>query len=291
MLARCLGVDDVDSPDLTLARTRFAEWRTTHPSLAVVDDLLELFEWTLAADHDAKDEVLAALVSVGQIEPCAITTVTWLLLPGATRLAQSLVSELGASRGLGYEEIDTLVASQLWIAASTLPPHRRTKVAAAILGNTRDSVLADIGAGEHGRRRDRAWTLATVVDPTEASETAAVMSIDGDVSAAQELLAFLTDAESAGVITTDDRRLLIDVAVEVDEQTLCGASSSAAAGGATSRCGLTTVAVAAAVGFRWSVSEGTVRRRVGRHLDDLSEFSRQVSASARTGGALSTVSA
>lgn len=154
MLAAALGVADVDAPDLQRARELFPSWRQEEPDLAVVDDLLDLYEWSLVVDHGAatKDRVLAALVRLRRQEPTATTAVAWLLLPGAVRLARSLLNLA--------PDIDELVAAHLWIAARTFDEARWPRVYGGILGQTRTAVHAELGVGSAARRRDRVWAIA-----------------------------------------------------------------------------------------------------------------------------------
>jgi hypothetical protein len=59
------------------------------------------------------------------------------------------------------DDIDGLVASQLWVEASAAYRLNTSNVAGAIVGQAEREVLADLGVGDKARRRDRAMTVAS----------------------------------------------------------------------------------------------------------------------------------
>src|SRR5689334_9459181 len=109
-LAKCLGVGDLDSPLMLAARAAWRRWCAEDPALGVVVELEELRDWTRQASRAAKDAVLARLAALTATEAEAVTTLAWLLVPGAARIAIEL-------RDL-HPDIDAMVAGQLWIEAS-----------------------------------------------------------------------------------------------------------------------------------------------------------------------------
>ena len=64
-VAMVLGVDDVDGPAMAEARQRWFGWVEEEPALPVVDDLLELRDWTRTAEPAASDLALRTLARVG----------------------------------------------------------------------------------------------------------------------------------------------------------------------------------------------------------------------------------
>jgi hypothetical protein len=77
--------------------------------LAVVDDLAGLQAWTRRAEREDKDRVRGRLAELARTKQAARTSLVWLLLPGAIRLAERLLDLT--------PEIDGLVAGQIWIDA------------------------------------------------------------------------------------------------------------------------------------------------------------------------------
>ena len=100
-VAMMLGVDDVEAPAMMAARNSWEFWTATDPLLGVVEDLLDLPEWTLDADPEPKDAVLRSLAKLGAADGgddhSATTALTWLLVPGAAALAYRL-SDLAHNR-------------------------------------------------------------------------------------------------------------------------------------------------------------------------------------------------
>ena len=153
-VAKCLGLDDVDGPAMAAAGVAWQRWCHQEPELAVVDDLLDLPDWTRRASTATKDGLLARLHRMAQDDAEAAVVLAWLLLPGATRLADSL-------RDLS-PDIDALTAGELWLRIRTEPAQRC--VAANILRAVRRSLLAELGHTEAAQRRDRTWASTTLCD-------------------------------------------------------------------------------------------------------------------------------
>jgi hypothetical protein len=258
-VAATLGVDDIDGPEMARARQRWDSWAAEERPLAAIGQLLDFRSWTRTADVSAKDEALRSLAKLGSAsgddDPAAITALTWVLVPGASLLAHRMV-DLATN-------IDELVAGHLWIAARTFAWDRRRCTAASILRDTLRSVQAELGVGEGARRQDRVWTRAICVDPFSPSWLHHPQVEIGD-DANAELLELLEAALSAGVITAQDEALLIELAAVSDEDGLPAGRG---------RAGLMTPSTSDAVALRWGLSSRTIRRRAGKAIDSLKEFS------------------
>jgi hypothetical protein len=251
-VADYFGLDDPESPLMTQARAGWARWSGSEPDLGVVGDLLDLRGWTRQAARADKDRVLARLAALAQSDQAARAALVWLLLPGAIRLADGL-------RDL-TPEIDELVAGQLWIEvtrAHRLPPRG---VAKATLNCTRREVLAELGVGCHGKLRDKVWSEAVLLDRFEER---AVLVEELQADSYDELVELFDAALRDNVIEGFDIWLLHELA------TVAMAEGAPMRRG---RCGLTSPAVVEAVAQRRHEAARTLRRRVGKALDMLTEY-------------------
>lgn len=256
-ITECLDVADVHSPTMSAARSGFQRWRDDELALNVVDDLIELRDWTLAASKVEANDVLRALAKIGHRDQAAHSALSWLLVPGGVRLASSL-------RSYG-PEVDPLVANQLWIAIVEHDWSRPTLVAPGVLRATKNAVFAELGIGNAARRADRAWASSVPVGER-------VLVDDQVEDPCAELNELLDSATAAGVITDFDRELLLDFALELDRQVLAGALPVS---GRRGRAGLNSRPVALIIGQRKGLSDGAVLSRVSRRLDRLSEFAKK----------------
>src|SRR3546814_5116033 len=134
------------------ARAAWQRWARERQDVAVVEDLVGWSEWALA-EPSAANCALGVLASSTESEPEAITALVWALLPGAEKVARRL-ADLS-------DDIDGLVASQLWVEASAAYRLTTPNIAGAIVGQTRREVLAELGVGHRAERRDRVMTHAT----------------------------------------------------------------------------------------------------------------------------------
>ncbi|MBD8605371.1 hypothetical protein IFT73_00775 [Aeromicrobium sp. CFBP 8757] len=260
-VAKMLGVDDVEGPAMTLARSRWIQWTTMEPELAVVDDPADLSSWTRSADYEATDRVLRTLAklgsSTGHADPAAITALTWALLPGAAKIAWDL-SDLSVT-------IDELVASHLWSTVKTFDWENRRSTAFSILRDTRKGVQAELGVGDGARRSGRTWMQSVCVDEDSPVWRRLFNTLveDEQDNPAADLLDLFSEAISAGVISKADRALLVDLAVAADSE-----NYSARRG----RAGMTGSAAVAAVATRHGLNPRTLRRRACLSLDRLAQF-------------------
>ena len=65
-VAKGLGLDDVDGPAMAAAGVAWQRWCHQEPDLAVVDDLLDLPDWTRRVSTATKDDLLARLSQLAQ---------------------------------------------------------------------------------------------------------------------------------------------------------------------------------------------------------------------------------
>lgn len=251
-VATCLGVDTLERPAMRWARDHWPQWCGIEPSLAVVADLVDLPCWLRPASREGRDAVLAALARVASRDPVAVSVITWLLVPGAVAVARQL-ADLSP-------DIDALVAGHLWLAARTYDGRPEHRVAATLLRRTRREVMAELGVGDAGMRRDRAWACAMPM-----ASVPEMPGADDDPDPERELADLLEEASEGGALTRADRLLLLDVAREA---TRLGVPSKRGRGG------LTTPSVAELVAEDHQASARTVRRRAGNALADLGVFAR-----------------
>lgn len=249
-VARRLGLQDCDGALMSEARAAWQRWARERQDVAVVEDLVDLTEWALA-EPTAANCVLGVLASITESDPEAITALLWALLPGAEKVARRL-ADLS-------DDIDGLVASRLWIEASSAYRLTTSKIAGAILGQTEREVLADLGVGDLAKRRDRAFTGATS-DPDLLGE---IPCVEQDLEPGPVLAELFHTGLEEGAINGLDYWLLWALAAEADRQ-----DAPAHRG----RLGLTAPAVVEAVADEANLAPRSLRRRAARALDRLIEY-------------------
>lgn len=250
-LAKYLDIDDLTSPPMVAAREAWRAWCRADVDLDVVGDLRDLPGWTRQAGVIQVDAVLSKLAARTAHDSAAVTTLVWLLLPGATRTANEFRAH--------HTDIDRLVAGQLWLEASRAHELDTGKVAATILGRTRRGVCAELGLGDAGRRRDRAW--ANVVGDERLGEWLVALERESDPQ--HELLELLRSAWLDKAIVAFDMLLLWDLA---------GAAHRLEAPAHRGRMGLTAPAVVEEVARDLELASRTLRRRASTALDRLREY-------------------
>jgi hypothetical protein len=254
-VAKCLGLDEADGPAMAAATVAWQRWCHQDPELAVVDDLLELPGWTRRATTAAKDVLLARLHRLATVDAEAATVLAWLLLPGATRLADNL-------RDLS-PDIDALIAAELWLQIRTRPADRC--VAASILRNVRRSLLAELGHADEAQRIDRAWANTTLCDnPEDLDLLAGVPDVHADAIFETSLL--MQSAVLGGLLSLTDASLLQALATAADER-----SAPARRG----RAGLTSPSVVEYVARHRPQSVRSIRRRASTLMDRLSRYAKE----------------
>ena len=257
-VARCLGVDDVDGPVMRDVRSRWLEWCEVNPVLAMVDDPVALPKVMRRSEPEQRDEVLGALIRAGVVEPSATIALVWLLTPGATKLAWRL-QDLS-------DEIDELVAGELWIQARGHDPEDARFIAAKILNRTEREVMVELGVGDLAKRRDPTWAKAVLTDRFDESIPDRGVDDQSDEDRARvELHLLLRRALDSGSLSDADRDLLLDLA---------HAATMLRAPLRRGRAGLTAPSVAQLVSESHTLAARTIRRHAADALDGLVEVAR-----------------
>jgi hypothetical protein len=255
-VATQLGLGDPESEVLAAARSRWPGWVSAHPVLGVVEDLLELPGWLRQADRDDADAVLLTLAQLsspdGGDDVAATGALAWVLLPGVSLLAARMFTLA--------PRIDQLLAAALWMEARTFPWQRGHRVAANILMNARKAVMRDLGIGAAA---DPTWARTFPAAPSERiweglPAVPAEPLEPSEASVRQGLAELLDWACAGGVITGEDRSLLVDVAQTADRQQTVRSGRGHA--------GLLGNDVSAEVAGRRGVAAITVRRRTSRAI-------------------------
>jgi hypothetical protein len=226
---------------------RWPSWVAAEPALASFSGLEAVAATAGDRAHLGRsDELLAALVRLGAADggndQDAAHAVALLLAKGADRLA-------GQLRNLS-DDIDQMVAGQVWLQIREFPWQRRRRaIAANILMDARRALLRDLGVDTRGCARGVVVILVdTTTDGVATSGGShALAEHDGDSGPADELIlaGVLEWATGTGVVTAADAAILLELASCEVAGTVRGLSSAAE---------INTVAT------RRGVNEKTVRR-------------------------------
>src|SRR5680860_1149128 len=154
-VARCLGVDDFDAPNMREVRAEWPGWQGIESTLVVVDDVKDLPGWMQQAQPADRDSVLAALRRLAEEDGRAFVVLAWLLVPGASLVARRLRRFV--------DTIDEIVAGQLWIQICDHDPSDDQYVAKKILSRVEREAKAELGVGDLAERRDPAWAATVLV--------------------------------------------------------------------------------------------------------------------------------
>ena len=184
-------------------------------------------------------------------DPNAITALVWALLPGAEKVSRRL-------RDLS-DDIDCLVASQLWMEAAAAHRLTTSNIAGAIIGQTQREVLADLGVGDRAARRDRAMAQA-MGEPDLLDDLVCIEPEDDPGPALAEI--FQTGHDE-GAVNGLDYWLLWALAAEADRQNVPAHRG---------RMGLTAPAVVEAVAAEANLAPRSLRKRAARALDRLTAY-------------------
>lgn len=264
-VATLLGLDESSDGLLEVARVRWPAWQERHPVLRDIDDLAALKAATRRLGPQASNELLLALAERGMPdggnEAAATATLVWLLLPGAGYMAGRLKREVPELR----EEIDQLVAGQVWIEGRTLRINwqRPTSCAATVLRNAERRIRLELGIHE---RSDRTRHRPVFIGAGSECEAAAAKVLEAphgmQVPAEVELRDLFEAAIRARDLSIVDTQLLLEVAQQADEVST----------GRNGRIdGLMSEAVCVAVAQRRGCSPRSVRRRTHAALAKLRE--------------------
>lgn len=222
------------------------EWTSLRPELAAVPDPTQLRRWLPRASASEADPVLYGLAWLASVEAgrdeLAAQVLAWALLPAATQLAFRL-------RTL-TEEIDHLVACELWACVRTFPLSRR-KVAANLSRDLRTRVLR-----EHAEISGSGFdTVMAWVGESELMDR----TLDCEPNAWDEVVDVLDEACERGAITPRDRQLLLSLVAVAHELP----------GPARGGLGLLGDRATREVARRLGMSERTVKRHARLALDAL----------------------
>ena len=256
-VAKCLGVDDLDAPNMQEVRAEWPRWQDVERALNVVDHLADLPRWLKLSTPVERDAVLAGLRRLAEHDPRAYVALAWLLVPGASLVA-------GRLRRL-TDAIDEVVAGQLWIQICEHDPADDRYVAPTILRRVERESMAELGLGELAKRRDPTWASSVLIERYDESIPADEPDDDAGEPRAQ-LIELLRRALDSGSLSDQDRGLLLDLAL---------AANLADAPLRRGRAGLTTPSVAQLVSEDHALAARTIRRRAANALDRLGEVARQ----------------
>jgi hypothetical protein len=254
-VAKCLGVDDLDAPNMQEMRAEWPRWPGVEPALSVADDIATLPLWMKQATPAERDAVLAGLRRLAERDPRAYVALAWLLVPGASRVA-------GRLRRL-TDAIDEVVAGQLWIQICDHDPADDTYVATTILRRVERESMAELGFGELAKRRDPTWASSVLIERYD--ETIPAEEPDAE-EPREQLIGLLRRALDSGALSDQDRDLLLDLALAAN---LAGAPLR------RGRAGLTSPSVAQLVSQDHALAERTIRRHAADALDRLGEVARR----------------
>ena len=235
------------------AREGWIRWCRDDPSMAVVDDLVELRGWTRTAAPGARGAVAAAVAARTKDDQAAVAALVWLLLPGACHTAEQL-HDLAP-------DVDALVAGQLWIEAASAwqVQVQGLGVAQTILRRTRREVCAELGVGDGAERRDRVWASSVRVERLD--EVIAADEEEGDPFGL--VTALLMEAMDDGVVEVFDAWLIGELA---------RVAHSSGAPGRRGRQGLTAPAVVETVAQQVHLSTRGLRWRAVKTVDRIAEY-------------------
>jgi len=191
---------------MNTARAAWCAWVDADPDLGVVDELADLPAWTKQAAMADRDLLLARLAKLADHDHHAAEALVWLLVPGATRLADSL-------RDLS-PDIDELVAGQLWLEVRRHGGVGHA-IATTILRDTRRAVMAECGCGNAARRQDRAWAETTVSERLD-ERAIPVTSSKGEPDAMWQLRYLVELMISDEVLTFAEASLLASATTDAN---------------------------------------------------------------------------
>jgi hypothetical protein len=201
-IAKILGVDNVDNPQMTAARDAWPAWISGDPDLGIVEDLLDLPKWLRAATPADRDGPLRFLAVLAGTDDNAAVALAWLLVPGAKRLGAKL-------RDLA-PDIDGLVAGQLWVEIRSHGGTTPRAVARTILRNVERSIQGEFGMGEAGLRADRTNAMT---QPSDTVGEQAIPVVPKRDLEAQRLLRVIAERMLAvDEITIEEVRILASAA-------------------------------------------------------------------------------
>lgn len=251
-VAKCLGVDDLNAPHLREVRAEWPRWRQLSSDLPDVDDLKDLPRWMQDAEPAQRDRVLTALRRIAEGDRRAYVALVWLLMPGAARVA-GRITRLA-------DEIDQVVAGQLWVQICEHDPADGRYVAKKILDRVYRESMAELGVGDLAKRRDEAWAMTVLVDALDESVPAG--PADNGAASKEVLADLLQRGIDSGKLAEKDRDLLLDLA---------HAAEQIDAPGRRGRGGLMTPSVTQLVEEAHGMSSRSIRRHAAGAIKAMRE--------------------
>lgn len=238
-------------------------WAARLPALLRVDHPADLDRWLRDADPAAADDVLGGLAQLaaadGGDDVDAAKVLAWVLLPAACRVAGSFTR---------VADIDEHVAAQLWIEVRSFSWQTTSRVAANIARNLRKHLSTDLSELPAASLLATAQADAGLVVAL-ARQYGLGVAEDGP-SPMDELLSVLEWGCRRGLITSEDRMLLLDMIAAAADDPAWHRSGAALLGDKVSD----------SVGTHWGISGRTVRRRAAASISALA----QVAAGQRQAG-------
>jgi hypothetical protein len=162
-------------------------------------------------------------------------------MPGAARVA-GRISRLA-------DEIDEIVAGQLWVQICEQDPADDRYVAKKILDRVYRESMAELGVGDLAKRRDETWAMTVLVDTFDESIPSG--PVDDGVVSKVVLADLLQRGIDSGRLAEGDRDLLLDLA---------HAAEQIDAPGRRGRGGLMTPSVTQLVEDAHAMSSRSIRR-------------------------------
>lgn len=255
-IAKSLGVDDIDGLLMISARTAWHAWVRDDPELAVVDDLRDLPTWLRSAAPTERDGPMSKLAALAASDGNAAVAMAWLLIPGAKRLGFRL-------RDLA-DDIDGLIAGQLWVEIRTHGGSSTKAVALTILRNVERGIQAEYGVGDYGARSDKTWAMTHVSDAIGDSTSPA--SPEPDPEAQRVLRVLLEHMLAIDLLTVSDVSMIASAASHADWL----------ARPFRGRAGVTSPDALEVLTWLEPTKARNLRRYVGKVLDRIANYVRSV---------------
>lgn len=263
-IQRALGLE---SEGVTLKRleTLWPVWAKADPRLAVTS-FEGLRDFESNGDPDQKRALRFALATKatvdGDDDVDAAAALAWILLPGVIAIARRLhewVAKTCTTWGRDSEELDALVASELWVAIREFPVDRLQNVRGNVLARTKYACRLQLGDRQQLLRANSSWSRIYILgDGHDIEDTLGeIPDEDAPFSVTQRVHNTFRDALDRGLIQTADAQLLFDVAERVgtkDYNIVRGAG------------GLTSHQVAADLAEIHGITASGMRKRIQRVL-------------------------
>jgi len=238
---------------MEIVERRWPGWARVRPVLRAVD-LSSVRSWLRCGDARKVGEVMHALAWLaatdGDDDVEAATVVAWLMLPVAGRVAYELRTM--------SPDIDSLVASQLWIEVRTVNWRASSRVAGNIAKSLRRNIVRDAGLDP-----SRPATVEPVLWP-DLTECVLSDCQGGPVDPEETLVAALDWGVESHTIQASDRDLLLAmVAVSASDPRHRSPRRP-------------LLAAAGLIGPQLGITPRSVRRRSRRALDALAEHAHEI---------------